>query len=830
MLALLAVAAASLGQDAPAADAIARARRHRNLARLTLHEVADTEPFHVVAEVEGLGDAAQLAQVGALYGGWLPRLARLLDQEVWRPLGLSPTPAVDVAVVARHSRFFGTLQTLRQRREDWLGVAWFDDPGILITYHDPRFPRAPGHEREPVLRAVAERALLSRCAAGPEPPGLWALQGLAGALASHDATRGVDEQGAPGPPDQALAILERHLLSAKRRGAFVLPLATLAETGGAEARHVLLSTRAVEGDARPPEDEVEADWTVRAQAELWAHYLAFGPGSDAKAGFVRYLGEVLAGRGSAQALAAALGRPLESFDAPFLEWVAKVDRARRAARRDKEGAVAGGAGERAERPPGPSAWKVEDARYPDLLPAAATEQAQVACALGCAAAGELDRALAFLDAVIAAGGGKDAAAPVAAERERLLALRQAREKLVSALVAGERRLRVVRDGEKVSAPVEGLRDGHLALGRNSASLRFVALEELCAADLLATCGPRLEDYAPPWVEAYLALLCGDPDWRRGLDAASDAGAALARDGAELLASLEEGRLRQELAELAFAELPGGAAELEALLARVGELALATNVYQPLAEARGGLRLLARDAAGELFDVLGLRGTLAGRVEHLGAGRTRLTYELDDEGELADFEADSKILPWIWRSYPEGAQVPPFHAIDGGALVMQGQVALRHLVGFGDPVVRYEMAYAEPQGGQLSQYLHVVLLHGDGNCAYALNYYALYVALDGEVRRDPPSSGGTWKALPGVPYSATVRRTADGHVVLQGEGGEERRVPASELSGRDFALHAASDHPLRVERLEIEATIDDDDLRGYRERWVGRRVEALGLPR
>src|SRR5690606_24448483 len=87
--------------------------------------------------------------------------------------------------------------------------------------------------------------------------------------------------------------------------------------------------------------------------------------------------------------------------------------------------------------------------------------------------------------------------------------------------------------------------------------------------------------------------------------------------------------------------------------------------------------------------------LKGKCEELPDGRTRLTYDFEDEAQLADFVRDDGHLAWRREVIDEPEVANDEAKVRAGVLAVIGKPSLRHTLEFEAPVkVRYALEYPD----------------------------------------------------------------------------------------------------------------------------------------
>ena len=471
-------------------------------------------------------------------------------------------------------------------------------------------------------------------------------------------------------------------------------------------------------------------------------------------------------------------------------------------------------------------WSVAEATFPGLLLPARDPGARLSAALGCASSGDLEGALAYLDALLVAGaeGGER----FAAERARLAVLVATRDALLADLAGSNRRLRVTVGEKEVPAKVESVADGRLHLASNAAGLEEVPIAELTPAVLRASLGRKVEDYGPEWVGPYLDLLAGHDDWADGLKRADGEEAqALAAAAEELSARMPDGRTRARLARLAR-PLPERAEALEAVVADLRTLLQEDGGHGLVVEARASLRSVAEAAWTAVDAARGGALPLAGEVTELERGRIRVRYDFDDPAELLDFERDDDYLPERIPTdfeLSEEARAGEF-GIGGGFLRGRGAACFRHLLDLEEPKVRYRFRYSElDDDGSWTSFVMVgVADDGKGNRVEALNHLDLLVR---DTSRGFQKQAAAEDRILTEEIDAELAYLSKSYTLKSNDVNRGTVPCGPRRSGATF-LWLYTEDPVSFLHLEIEGRPTPEGAAALRAGWVAARVAELGL--
>jgi hypothetical protein len=510
--------------------------------------------------------------------------------------------------------------------------------------------------------------------------------------------------------------------------------------------------------------------------------------------------------------------------------------------------LSGSAAARAQVPDAPGVAEAERFDPATLAPGDELLDAQVAQALWEARQGALAAALARLDAVLASPALADPARP-RRERERLVALRAARDAWLATAAASGERIGFEHEGVRALARITGFEAGSVLLGRNRVGLEAIAADGLPIGDLMRQV-KQLPEGTPSWVRPYALLLGGesgwdadlrvsDPDRQAALDADPDV-RALRADAAGMESLLREGRAAAALSELSRLELErdGSLSEddAERALARVQALRAELGDESLVVARRAALRQLAALALAARFDAGDVPPVLQGRVEPGAEGALRVSYAFERAEELDDFELVRGALP-DWHAsmtpVPKSAE-DSYMIVRQGALFGDGQLLYRHALEFVAPVrVSYTMRYVPREGDPLDVGVVLVGLGWDGlgSFAGASEFGDVYATEAAVGRGQRVLFEGEREVGVNKLYrcEARLERRRDGLVVEAWRDGERRNeLDAGGLERGGVFLFVHSPRIVAFEELVIEGRVTPASLAALRARWVERELAALGL--
>jgi hypothetical protein len=811
-LLLLPLLAASTSQE----PITGKLSTHALFSRLALAPVGDCGPnLRLLVEAPRRPSETHVPRVEAMFAPWLAQLDQVFIASYITPAGLerrTDVPELGVVILSNIS----TLTNAKRYEEhpDYRSESclYIEDPGVVVGLWNERMARVPVDVvRRPVIERVVEGLLASYYrGAGRLPKERWVVEGLAGYYAGNGAEAEPEDLVHPtasaGPLERTLA-----WLASPKTESLLLPLELIASSHEDNVREQVGRSRARLAGSDLTRPQVHQ--LFRDQATLWVHFMERGDGGRFLVAWHQYVAKVLHDSGSPEELALTLGLSLEELDHAFRLHLE---------------VLAGG-----EEPTGSGGPVVVD-EGPILheglaLPAEDTESV-LADALGRASRGKLELALAFTEAGLRSLRG-DGRGAVAAERDRLRTVREARDTYLAALPGSKLRLRwTTTTGERASARVTALADGVLTLDENKYKVASVRVDELSAMDLANSMGSKAPKYGPAWVRPYLLMLAGEKRWDKKLDKNDPDGAALAA-AADLPRLAREGWVRATLADLARAPLPSKPAEVRATLAQIRDLTGRGGTSPALQAGREGLRGLASQVLGLEWDTQGLERRLKGKVSREGGGRVRITYEFDDPAELQDFAPvpdyltdRAALLPAMGNLKNSGWQ------IKGGNLEGIGQATLRHLASLAPPIsVTYELVYGRTQAGtgQHATVLVGMCDNGRGGYVGAWDLFDLD-AIDPETGYVRTAyHKGERKVVPAHTYHLQLNHGGR-KASLSLEGKQVIEVPTGRRDSGATLLWLHADVTVAVRRLEISGTLVKGEDDPARQSWLATKLAELGL--
>ncbi|HEX5012492.1 MAG TPA: hypothetical protein VFY71_19045, partial [Planctomycetota bacterium] len=301
-----------------------------------------------------------------------------------------------------------------------------------------------------------------------------------------------------------------------------------------------------------------------------------------------------------------------------------------------------------------------------------------------------------------------------------------------------------------------------------------------------------------------------------------------------------GRALAGLGQLAVRTLPGAGAtdaERDAWLAEARAVAAART--QPVvADRLTVLRALAGQVLAGRFDDAPLRWVPPhAKVEDLGAGRVRVTWDFSDPAQAQDWQP----VPTRAEDERRGAPVHALSGADGlavrdGGLELAGTGTWSSSLAFAAPLsIEYEAKVGQPivvkglgEGPESGPMQFGLRLCADATGSYLFCFgfgtlYARDVLRVLEQQKESPYS----TFYIGAPYHLRLEHDGQRLRALV-EGTEAAAIPVLDRTHGRLELWCRSEATVRLDRLVVEATIDRAGLAPQRDAWVAGQLAALGL--
>jgi hypothetical protein len=794
-----------------------RIGKHPYLQRVTLVDVADYAPFHFLIQPPPKEERNYERRRAAFYGPWFQELLAIFDEEFAGPLGLerrAKYSAFPMVVLHSQGDYKNYSDAIRDRGLHWARAHFEPESRIAVTHEDAFGHSAPARERlRPALHEIThalEHAYYS--GEGEGPTEVWFLEGFAEYLSAHlgstpDALRRHELDL------QALDELDRLARSDLRREIYQLPLTDLCEIKSYADAVKAVAARAATHNVYGVNEGLAVS-TLYRHSGLLMHFLLHGADGAYRDATLRYIGSVMRGDGSSNALRQAFGDiDPTTVDAAFVEFIDTRSRERYQALYNPHG----------ERPSRDRAAP-SDVEFAVDFAALAPEapETRFALALWTARQGHFSAALAEVDALLPDVADEALRARIRVERERLAEMIAMR---LEFLRTAARKLDMRVDGARLLADVARIDGDIVYFEKNVAEIESLGLDDLDPIRLAEMMWSRSYKFERRAMIAYPHLLAGS-------DEANDVFTKLRDDPvAQRLADDTRDDYPARLAlGAASAKLTELAASSEALEANPEEVFAALTDLQrehgslaTVLSRRESLRALGARAMAAVFDRDGLGRGLAAEIEELEGGGVRLRYDFEDPEQLADFAGKSPLF-----DSSDDLGVESRIAVEDGRLRLFGEMTQQFALELAAPIeIRARVGIDDfpPEGGTFYTGWLLFL------CARRSGY--VYTGLDGDVTVRDRRTGAARTtdagagAQPGVVLE--LRIVHDGTTVRVFVDGDERgSAKAYSCTEGAILFRTAATLAIEIEELTIEGRPMSDSIRRMRERWIEAELASVGL--
>jgi hypothetical protein len=471
----------------------------------------------------------------------------------------------------------------------------------------------------------------------------------------------------------------------------------------------------------------------------------------------------------------------------------------------------------------------------DLLPDPTDAEVALALAILEVRRGCARLALTRLEELLAGEDALDDAlvARIGIERERIGRWLALRESFIDHQIAAGERVSLDHGGEKLRARVLG-RDGDLLrLDQNRRACATLSLEDVPSIVLAQGMSRGGKAYKSSWVRFYPYAIAGDARWETLLrDRGEEAEAFRADVQVHYPVLLERAAIVAELGGLSRTAPPRDFTRADATLARIGWLRAEHGSDRIVVEKREPLRSLAGAALSTCLETLGLDGILRGRVEELGKGRVRLTYDFDEAEQLDDFTEDRDYLASLRYGagvLSEGTETDL--KVNGGAVVGVGSTCLRNRVVLEAPLrIRYRVEFRQKlkKGEETLNFMLGVLDDGRGSFAGSLGFGNLLVRdkVRGHEARAWDAEGLPFRH--GQVYSLELQQDEEGILRYLIDGEVRCEVDCGKLRSGSFLLWWHTDARIAFHNVEIEGAMTPPSRAALEEAWIESQLLRLGI--
>lgn len=764
-------------------------------------------------------------ELAAKYEAWLTALGDAFHGDIIMAAGVSEpasTPLVPLYIADGNATFKNVNRYAERPRHFASRIAWFEDPGMLITLNDPSDSRRPpGSIISPVLFGLTRHLFDTWCERSyPGPEELWMVDGLAGYYSCDGSD---DPAELASPPVNAAALAWYKGLKPGQLEHLIVDLHTLVSMGDPLTRHEELRVRARKaGGGAISEFQTSAMWYH--QTALWMHFLLRGDSGKWRTQSIDYMGRVLKGKRGPMVFKEALElNRVAELDAPFKAHLEALARG--------EGVGAG--------PPPERRVVASSGRTlytPGLAANPEEPKSRMDLAMARAARGAIGAAVQEMKDVSRSTLIESFKFEVQAEYERMEIAVDGRDKFLHALVKSGKKLAFVRAGKKLKVKLNSYTGGVISYEvKRGADPVLVAADEIRPDEIALAMGRDAGNYGPSWLRGYLLAIGGDSKWKRFVDTKSSSGKALANviEG-PIQRWVEAGNATLALDDLAYMPRPTNVLEGEQTLNAVKAVLKQYGETPALIQVKQDLRALTAEALAPLFAQEGVLGLVNGKISMLKDGRVKLSYDFKNPEQAKDFKQDNGYME-NWRStrgkLSDEAKKDGF-SIRGGQFTGRGAKVYRLAIPFDTPTIRYRFIYGRASGKEKASANLSIGLCDDGKGSYiaAHDIYDLEV-LDQVIT--PPYvqaafEEGKRDTKYAKPYEVEIRHDGKETVFLKVNGKEVRKIRCGKRMTGDIFLWMHASSPIALLNLEIEGL---PNLEGRVEElaaWVEEQLIDMGF--
>lgn len=849
-IAAAASAAAPLAavQDAERDALLARLATHPYFQRVELAACSDFAPTLWLVQRPANAKPGFERDFAALCEPWVAAARALLRDELGAalPAARRPGRALDTLVVLASEGDFGNYWKLCGSADSSGMNHWNRELDLGVVKRDIFEAQDDARDRSDALYVLV-RSLLDGLAQGdPAAPAreLWVREGLAYALASHDGDAKAARVATL--PTGTLRWYVTRLQDAEQRALAWLPIEELLRVADWNGLLALQAKRTGTKIDANSDAAVDVRYAFLAESALFVHWLLREEGGKGRPLLIERLAALLGTRDALKAAPVTVdAAALQAGFAQFLARAAKGALAKEqqlspelvtALAKGDAGSVGVAAATAADRGRGGGdadasgfTSKLLDPAFEPalLLEEPLPPEARLGMALRRAGDGDLDGAKGAIEALQAElPAGDPLAQRAQRDVERLVELAAARREFLVAAKGDKRKLKFDHGGVARTGTAQEVEGDVLLLSGAKGAVERVPLAAIGCEELLRTMSEWKRETGSATARAFAALLAGRKAWAKGIAGSTPAEVALRDDGALAAALLKSGAAAALIESLARAPRPATVAHGEAALEQVRAL-LSQHRSEPLVVARlPALRTLAAFAAAPLFEARGLPGLgLAGKVESLGEGRLRVTWDFEDAKQVQDFEPAPVRVELRGSHSLKIPEKSSYAKVERGALRLRGSNFWRCRAGFAAPLTcTYRFSYVEPKPFIDDSVCSLSLLLCDDGVKRLLKTFdmaGIEVRDTGKYEQQNEPTVTDWD----TPYEVTV--VHDGkRATLRCEGHPERSVPVHTRQSGQLGLMSYSDVEVALDQLVLEASLDPTELARRREAWLEQELATL----
>jgi hypothetical protein len=843
LTAALAVQVPAEGPRADFATALeARFRSDRFFKELAWVREDACAPLVLYVQKHPLDRPNYAASLVDFYGVWLAELARVFQEQLAAPAGLARDEdhAADAVFLLLSEGDYLNYRKLVPSADPYFGH--YDRRlGLTVGYEDMGGYGAPHHRRNRILRPFVEGLLAAHYAGDSVlPPSWFVREGINTHLITHIGREPSALQRRQIEP-RWLEDLHRALLDPAARGVYLsAPDELLAATTSTQV-WTAVWRRANERDAkarRTPYGE-----TTVVLPTVWIYYLTQTGDDERRAAFHAFFGATMKGAPALAAFGAAFPDRIE-LERGFWRWVQTENRrVHGEALPLDETAIEKLLSLRAEGAVDLAALAAEMggedgggalvADPEELRPDAKDALVRHALALQDALAGDVEGALADIEALLIEESDGPSGGRLQREAARLAGLARVRSGYLADVAARGGKLKLTRGERKQSFTVARIEDGvvHFDGGRQ---LESIPVSSIPPHDVAIDMSKYLAGSEDAWFRYYVYVLAEDERWRRLLKGGTQERTDLRDDANEWYPGLLRlGRVARTLEGLADAGVPEDQVAAGHVIDTVEALVAEHGSLQIVAARREALRALTAESLAHFYDDDALSQGLGGRLQRLDGLNVRLTYEFDSEAEAADFRPDPGYFA-ARRKRVASITTPDDEAgyrVVDGALKGKGSVCYRLPVRFAAPItLQAEVEYGRiPSGGAPETFLwFAICADAKTEDAYVLSdTFGNLVVTDIVNRFNRQAFTDTIEIDSGRKYECRLVHTGD-DLATYLDGAMVKTLEAGPIKKGGVLVSAHSDTPIMIHRLEIRGALSEAEFARLQREWIAAELGRLGL--
>lgn len=578
--------------------------------------------------------------------------------------------------------------------------------------------------------------------------------------------------------------------------------------------------------------------TFYAQSSLLMRFLHEGAGKRYREGIMRYIGDVMAGRHGWETFAQAfhdIGPPNaleEAIETEFYDFVRKECKERWPKMDLGSGSVFG-----TSRLQGGKKTLMTDASFAPGNFALSPEEAeaQFGAVLYLVGRGAVSQALKWIDQFKEAEGSKGNASRLERERKRIERFDRFRREFFAAKKG--RSVYFPMNGKTSICKIVNFEDDTLFLQpvKPRGPATKVPVSEVGPEVLLTALGKikkiDMKSYET-WLNGYLRILSGKPDFEEYLCEGGAEAESLRKDAEGYAKPLQQGEAAWVLESLAGLNPAMNKEEARDSLIKLKAL----KPHQDLdivRRRRDDLKACAQTVLSVLAKPQELMARkLYGKIDISAESKIKLAYSFDNEAELEDFVEEKEYLKDL-RSHCEKqtGKLRSEFIIRDGSLKALGATCLRHVLPFSSPFrVRYRFRFnssSDPKSKKTPLLLLGTCDDSYGSFIGCSNLGLLQVLdfREGFFRFKAPIFKPIYT---GKIYEIQLVHNGQGQIESFVDGKAETCISSGPRQRGKLFFWLHSEFEVEIEELQIQGILDSDSLKEFETEWIKTELEAMGF--